>query len=73
MASLQAVRLQIAVTRVFGAADYAKLDPLTISMPHPEAAQAIITGKGEITAHKLFVWDGGTRRFVEAPFTEVPA
>jgi proteasome lid subunit RPN8/RPN11 len=29
--------------------------------------------KGQVTAHKLFVWDGGTRRFVEAPFTEVPA
>jgi [CysO sulfur-carrier protein]-S-L-cysteine hydrolase len=28
---------------------------------------------GEVTAHKLFVWDGGTRRFVEAPFSEVPA
>jgi proteasome lid subunit RPN8/RPN11 len=27
---------------------------------------------GEVTAHKLFVWDGGTRRFVEAPFSEVP-
>jgi [CysO sulfur-carrier protein]-S-L-cysteine hydrolase len=26
---------------------------------------------GEVTAHKLFVWDGGTRRFVEAPFFEV--
>jgi [CysO sulfur-carrier protein]-S-L-cysteine hydrolase len=26
---------------------------------------------GEVTAHKLFVWDGGTRRFVEAPFSEV--
>ncbi|HTV21792.1 MAG TPA: Mov34/MPN/PAD-1 family protein [Polyangiaceae bacterium] len=29
--------------------------------------------RGEVTAHKLFVWDGGTRRFVEAPFSEVPA
>jgi [CysO sulfur-carrier protein]-S-L-cysteine hydrolase len=28
---------------------------------------------GEVTAHKLFVWDGGSRRFVEAPFSEVPA
>jgi proteasome lid subunit RPN8/RPN11 len=27
---------------------------------------------GEVTAHKLFVWDGGTRRFVEATFSEVP-
>lgn len=29
--------------------------------------------RGEVTAHKLFVWDGATRRFVEAPFSEVPA
>jgi len=29
--------------------------------------------KGVVTAHKLFVWDGGTRGFVEAPFSEVPA
>jgi NitT/TauT family transport system substrate-binding protein len=50
-ASGQAVLLQIAVEREFGAAEYARLDALTISMPHPEAAQAIITGKGEITAH----------------------
>jgi NitT/TauT family transport system substrate-binding protein len=50
-ASGQAVLLQIAVERAFGAASYARLDPLTISMPHPEAAQAIISGRGEITAH----------------------
>jgi proteasome lid subunit RPN8/RPN11 len=29
--------------------------------------------RGEVTTHKLFVWDGGARRFVEAPFSEVPA
>src|SRR5690606_3171649 len=29
--------------------------------------------RGEVTAHKLFVWDAETRRFVEAPFSEVPA
>jgi [CysO sulfur-carrier protein]-S-L-cysteine hydrolase len=29
--------------------------------------------KGQVTAHKLFVWDAGTRRFVEAPFAQVPA
>lgn len=28
---------------------------------------------GEVTAHRLFVWDGQTRSFVEAPFSEVPA
>lgn len=29
--------------------------------------------QGVVTAHKLFIWDGGTRAFVEAPFSEVPA
>jgi proteasome lid subunit RPN8/RPN11 len=29
--------------------------------------------QGAVTAHKLFVWDGGTKSFVEAPFSEVPA
>jgi [CysO sulfur-carrier protein]-S-L-cysteine hydrolase len=29
--------------------------------------------EGVVTAHKLFIWDGGTRGFVEAPFSKVPA
>jgi proteasome lid subunit RPN8/RPN11 len=29
--------------------------------------------KGAVTAHKLFVWDGGTKGFIEAAFSEVPA
>lgn len=28
---------------------------------------------GKVTAHKLFVWEEETGRFVEAPFSEVPA
>jgi proteasome lid subunit RPN8/RPN11 len=27
--------------------------------------------KGEVTAHRLFVWDGAKREFVEAPFERV--
>src|SRR5262245_48252587 len=27
--------------------------------------------QGEVTAHRLFVWDGGTQAFVEAPFERV--
>jgi proteasome lid subunit RPN8/RPN11 len=27
--------------------------------------------RGEVTAHRLFVWDGATRSFVEAPFHQV--
>jgi len=28
--------------------------------------------KGEVTAHRLFVWDGPGRAFVEAPFVRLP-
>lgn len=28
---------------------------------------------GVVTAHRLFIWDAGTRAFVEAPFSEVQA
>jgi len=24
--------------------------------------------EGKVTAHRLFVWEGSTRKFVEAPF-----
>lgn len=40
---------------------------------HELAYLVTAVDKGEVTAHKLFVWDGGARRFVEAPFSEVPA
>jgi proteasome lid subunit RPN8/RPN11 len=28
--------------------------------------------KGEVTAHKLFIWDAASKTFVEAPFRRVP-
>ena len=27
--------------------------------------------KGEVTAHRLFIWDEGSRAFVESPFHRV--
>jgi NitT/TauT family transport system substrate-binding protein len=47
----QAMLLQMAAAREFGATNYAKLDGLTVSMPHPDAAAAMVSGAGEITAH----------------------
>jgi NitT/TauT family transport system substrate-binding protein len=47
----QAVVLQMAAAREFGEANYAKLDPLSVSMAHPDAAAALLTGRTEITAH----------------------
>lgn len=49
--SLAAVTLQMISAKVFGDAAYAKMDPMTVSLPHPEALGALIGGKTEIKAH----------------------
>lgn len=49
--SLSAVVLEMAVAKEFGIKNYAKLDPLTVGLPHPDALAALLSGKTEITAH----------------------
>ena len=49
--SIQAITLQMAAAEVFGADQYTKLDSLTVSMRHPDAMVALITGSGGITSH----------------------
>jgi NitT/TauT family transport system substrate-binding protein len=49
--SIQAVTLQIAAEKAFGPGNHAKLDQLTVSMPHPDATAALLSGKVEINAH----------------------
>lgn len=49
--SLAAVTLQMIAAKVFGEANYAKMDPMTVSLPHPEALAALASGKTEIRAH----------------------
>ena len=49
--SSQAIFLQMAAAKAFGMDHYAKLDPLTVSMAHPDATGAILSGAGGITAH----------------------
>ncbi len=49
--SLSAVVLQMAVAKEFGPENYAKLDVLTVGLPHPEGLAALLSGKTEITAH----------------------
>ena len=49
--SFAATALQMAVAKEFGIAEYARLDPFTVGMPHPDAAIALMAGKTEITAH----------------------
>ena len=40
--STQAIMLQMAAAKAFGETEYAKLDPLTISLSHPDATLAFI-------------------------------
>lgn len=49
--SLAAVVLQMLVAAKFGQANYAKLDSVTVGLPHPEAYGALMSGKTEIAAH----------------------
>lgn len=49
--SLAAVVLQMIAAKEFGDANYAKMDPMTVSLPHPEGVTALTSGKTEITAH----------------------
>ncbi len=53
--SIQAVTLQMAAEKMLGKHD--ALDRLTVSMSHPDALAAMMSGKSEITAH-----------FTSAPF-----
>lgn len=47
--SIQAVTLEMAAAQLFGEQQYAKLDPLTVSMKHPDAEAALLSG--QIAAH----------------------
>ena len=49
--SLPAVLLHMAAAKEFGEANYAKLDPITVGLPHPDALAVMLSGKGEIDSH----------------------
>lgn len=46
-----ALILEMAAAKEWGDADYARLDPLTVSMAHPDAMMAVLSGKGEVNSH----------------------
>ena len=48
--SMQAILLEMAAAKEFGDANYEKLDPLTVSMGHPDAFAAVNSGT-EVTSH----------------------
>lgn len=46
--SIQAITLQMAAAQKWGEQHYDKLDHLTVSMKHPDAMAALLSGRGEI-------------------------
>ena len=49
--SFVAVVLEMAAAKAFGKENYAKLDPLTVGISHPDALAAMLSSSTEITAH----------------------
>ncbi|KQP70805.1 nitrate ABC transporter substrate-binding protein [Methylobacterium sp. Leaf469] len=49
--SVQSRILQMASAKQWGDKDYARLDKISVAIPHPEAAAAIIKGGTEISGH----------------------
>jgi NitT/TauT family transport system substrate-binding protein len=48
--SVQAITLQMAAAKAYGTKEFAKLDPLTVSMTPPDATIALLKGGAQITA-----------------------
>jgi ABC-type nitrate/sulfonate/bicarbonate transport system substrate-binding protein len=48
--SVQAITLQMAAAREYGTKEFAKLDPLTVSMTPPDATVALLKGGAQISA-----------------------
>jgi NitT/TauT family transport system substrate-binding protein len=49
--SIQAVTLQMACEAAFGPGQHGRLDNITVSMSHPDAMAAMMSGRSEIDAH----------------------
>jgi len=49
--SVQALALQMAAEQTFGPGQQNKLDPLTVTMAHPEAMTAMLSGQSEVNSH----------------------
>ncbi|HET7031836.1 MAG TPA: ABC transporter substrate-binding protein [Casimicrobiaceae bacterium] len=49
--SVQAITLQMAAEKAFGEGQQGKLDPLTVTMSHPDGQTALLSGQSEVTGH----------------------
>ena len=59
--SMQAVTLQMAAAKKWGSKEFERLDRFTMSLPHPDATTAMLSGAGQINCH-----------FTAAPFDFTP-
>jgi NitT/TauT family transport system substrate-binding protein len=57
--SNQAILLQMAAAKLYGQANYTKFDSIAVTMTHPDAMAALLSGAGEIGSH-----------FASAPFLQ---
>lgn len=49
--SAQAIVLQMAAAKLWGNDQFERLDSLTLTLPHPEAAAGVISGKSPVNSH----------------------
>ncbi len=49
--SFQSVLMQMEAEKLFGVGNHGRLDPFTVSMAHPDATIAMISGSKDVTAH----------------------
>jgi NitT/TauT family transport system substrate-binding protein len=49
--SAQALCLEMAAAQLWGDAAWERLDPLTVTLPHPEAAVGVMSGKSPVNSH----------------------
>jgi len=49
--SAQAMCLEYAAAKRWGFDQYERLDPLTVTLPHPDAVAAVLSGQSEVNSH----------------------
>ena len=49
--SAQALALQMAAAQLWGMDRYDRLDPLTVTLPHPDAVAAVLSSSSEVNSH----------------------
>jgi NitT/TauT family transport system substrate-binding protein len=47
----QALALEMAVAKLLGFDQFEKLDPWTVTLPHPDAVAALLSGQSEVNSH----------------------